>query len=542
MLYLQLEKAIGRGAVSIRNSLSHRSLPDELIAEEAWRKDKEKLIEGLNNKLLKTDIQSILSHLKEKLTSRYHEVNERVNDGTNNKIKLAYNKQGEVIKWTLPYKREDDGVNNPFYEQLPTTSISEVIRYTARETGFMRHFKHILPSNSKKPADESAVAACVVAKGTGVDTYRMQEICDVKEQELISMEQNFVRLQNLTNACDEIINKVAKLPIFEKYTLANYGIHASVDGQKLETKYNTIKARYSPKYFGLSCGVSAYTLFANCLPLCTKTIGANEHESYFLYDILSKNTSDVKIEAVSGDMHSINRVNFALLYFFGYRFMPRFTKIDARTKSNLVCFEDPDTYKNYIIKPSNQVNIELIKQEWDNILRILVTLGLKQNTQSQIVRKLSTYNSNATLKALIELDKIILSLYMLDYVDDEQIRKNVHRSLNRGESYHQLRSAIAKISGRKLVGRNELELSISNECARLLAICIIFYNATILSSLHEYYRGKKMEKECAKIIRYSPVAWQHFNLIGMYTFRSEEEVIDLQRVIEDLIANSRIDF
>ena len=73
---------------------------------------------------------------------------------------------------------------------------------------------------------------------------------------------------------------------------------------------------------------------------------------------------------------------------------------------------------------------------------IFATLGLKKNTQSSIVKKLSSYKSNDTLRALIELDKIIMTLYILDYIDDEEMRKCVHRSLNRGESYHQLRSAM----------------------------------------------------------------------------------------------------
>lgn len=64
-------------------------------------------------------------------------------------------------------------------------------------------------------------------------------------------------------------------------------------------------------------------------------------------------------------------------------------------------------------------------------------------------------------------------LYMLDYIDYEQIRKNVHRSINRGESYHQLRSAIAKVSSRKLTGKNEKALMINNESAKLIANCII---------------------------------------------------------------------
>ncbi|MDF1931784.1 Tn3 family transposase [Legionella pneumophila] len=39
--------------------------------------------------------------------------------------------------------------------------------------------------------------------------------------------------------------------------------------------------------------------------------------------------------------------------------------------------------------------------------------------------------SNDTLRALIELDQVIMTLYLLDYIDDEGMRKTVHRSLNR---------------------------------------------------------------------------------------------------------------
>ncbi len=102
---------------------------------------------------------------------------------------------------------------------------------------------------------------------------------------------------------------------------------------------------------------------------------------------------------------------------------------------------------------------------------------------------------------------------MLDYIDYEQIRKNVHRSINRGESYHQLRSAIAKVSSRKLTGKNEKALMINNESAKLIANCIIFYNASILSGIYIYYKDKGMKDECEQIIRFSPVAWKHINLI-----------------------------
>ena len=70
------------------------------------------------------------------------------------------------------------------------------------------------------------------------------------------------------------------------------------------------------------------------------------------------------------------------------------------------------------------------------------------------------------------------------YLRDPQLQRNVHRSQNRIESYHQLRSAIAQVSGKKeLTGRTDIEIEISNQCARLIANAIIYYNSAILSRL-----------------------------------------------------------
>ena len=537
MLYLYIKKNIASGEVTIKDSLSYRDLDDELIAMKEWDNNKIAIIKNLTEQIVSTDIEKMLEKFELLLDERYKEINHRINSGNNNKIKIKYNKKGKIIHWHLPYKKADDGVNNPFFESMNFSTLSQIIKFTDDNTNFTKNFNHIFPSQTKVKPELASLSACLVAKATGNDIYKMKDMSDVKEQDLMYTYNNFIRLGTLTSTSNTIINKVATLPIFEKYKLADYGIHASVDGQKLETKYNTIKARYSSKYYGFGKGISAYTLFANCLPICTKVIGANEHESNFLFDILRSNNSEIEISAISGDMHSINRVNFIILYMFGYRFMPRFTKLDKKASKHLVCFDEPMNakYNNYHIKPSKQVNKDLIIKEWDNLLRIFGTLGCKKNTQANIVKKLSSYKSNSTLKALIELDKIVMSLYMLDYIDDEDMRKNVHRALNRGESYHQLRSAIAKVGGKKLLGKSEIELSVNNECARLIAIIIIFYNALFLSRIYEYCKNKGMVEECKKIVRLSPVAWVHINFLGKYEFHTNIETPNIQTTIAKLV-------
>jgi hypothetical protein len=46
-----------------------------------------------------------------------------------------------------------------------------------------------------------------------------------------------------------------------------------------------------------------------------------------VFDIWYRNTSDILPTTITGDMHSINKANFAILQWFGLCFEPRFTDL-----------------------------------------------------------------------------------------------------------------------------------------------------------------------------------------------------------------------
>ena len=461
MVYHQLKQGIANTTVFIKDSHCYCALEDDLIDADDWTQNKEQILQQLNMPLLSMGIEDVLRQLEASIHVKYNQVNQHIRNGENPSLKTHYNKQGELLKWTLPYTRLEDGINNPFYEKLRISSISDILKFSAQATGFMNAFSHLQPKYTKASPDPEVIYACIIANATGIESKKMKDISDVNENDLDRVSKNYIRYQTLYASNDVIMNHTAKLSIFAEYNLSDYGIHASVDGQKLATKYHTIKSRYAKKYFGLLKGVVLYSLNANHLPLCLKVIGANQHESHFLLDIVESNTSDVEITAVSGDMHSINRVNFALMYLFGYRFMPRFTQLCEKSDQHLVCFDELENHAKHIIKPSKRVNKALIIKEWDKVLRILASLALKKTTQSQIVAKLSSYKkTNPTLKALIAFDEIIMTDYLLDYIDSKEIRAVVQGSLNRGESYHQISSTIAKVSGGRMLSGKTVANSI----------------------------------------------------------------------------------
>lgn len=157
-------------------------------------------------------------------------------------------------------------------------------------------------------------------------------------------------------------------------------------------------------------------------------------------------------------------------------------------------------------------------------------------TQGTLVRKLCTYSTtNPTRRALFEYDRLVRSIYTLKYLRDPQLERNIRRSQNRVESYHQLRAAIAKVGGKKeLTGKNDIALEISNQCGRLISNAIIYYNSAILSRLLERLEAEGNTKGIDALTRISPVAWQHILLNGHYTFQNSNEIMDLDELVAGL--------
>src|SRR5665647_3440246 len=115
----------------------------------------------------------------------------------------------------------------------------------------------------------------------------------------------------------------------------------------------------------------------------------------------------------------------------------------------------------------------------------MASLAQKDVTQATIIRKLSSYaRQNQTKKAMWELENICRTLYILDFIDDVELRQSVQKALNRGEAYHRLRRAVAYVNGGKFRVQTEAEQQVWNECSRLITNAIIYYNTALLSQVY----------------------------------------------------------
>lgn len=525
LVYDQLERQLESGKIFINNSASFKSLKADLGDE----KRNGKLIKKLNNPVLTTPIKIQLETLKEELDPLILKVNQRIKSGENKAIKIK--KDGT---WTLPYKKQDKDVNNPFYKQFPQVSLINVLRFVNQHCNFIDFFTHIKSHYSKSKANKDEIFACIIANATSHGISKMGEISDVSYKKLLGTSKNFIRLENLRKANDTLANGISGLPMFKHWNLMDNLLFSSLDGKKRLIKHKNIIARYSSKYFGQYRGVVSYSMIANNACLNTKVIGANEHESHHYFDMIYNNTSDVIPEWHCGDSHSINHVNFALLHLIGQNFAPHLKKVSQKAK-HIYCFGEPDQYKEYLIVPEGRINENLIEEEWETLQYIFASLLMKDTKQSIVVKKLSAYaRRNKTQRALGEFDKIIKSLHTARFIDDPLFRQSIRTALNRGEEFHQLTGAIAYVGGNKFRGTTELEIQIWNECIMLIANCIIYYNTLILSKIYEVQEKLGNLQALEFIKRLSPIAWRHINLIGKYEFMNSFIGINLDEMIANL--------
>jgi TnpA family transposase len=532
LVYRLLRHGLEAGDIFCRDSVRFRSFEDDLVDTPRWQA-KDTLIVDTGLTILQQPIREHLAELEQRLETRLSEVNQRIAAGEN--AHFESKRRGPTVRWTLHYPHDTESVNHVFFDALKQVDIGSVLHFVHQHCHFLDAFDHVLGRYAKQERDDHTMIACLIAWASNMGIGRMGENSDIGYQALATTSENFLRLETLKGANDRVSNAIAALPIFRHYDIDDV-LHSSSDGQKFETGIPTINARHSPKYFGLKKGVVAYTLLANHVPIQADIIGANDHESHYVFDILFNNTSDIQPAVHSTDTHGTNEVNFALLHLFGYQFAPRYRDFYDKVTKALYGFKHPRLYgEDMLIKPVRKLNPQLIIDEWENIQRIIVSLALKTTTQSIIVRKLSAYaRKNKTRRALWEYDNILRSLYLLDYIDSPPLRRNVQRALNRGESYHQLRRAVSYANAGKLRFKTEYEQQLWEECSRLVTNSIIYYNASILSDWLAYKEETGDMRGAALLTHVSPVAWHHVNLHGRYEFRKAPEAINIRAIVQEL--------
>ena len=85
----------------------------------------------------------------------------------------------------------------------------------------------------------------------------------------------------------------------------------------------------------------------------------------------------------------------------------------------------------------------MIRDHWDDVLRLVASVKTGTVKPSALLKKLGAYRQqNRLYLALGEIGRIERTLFMLDWMENPQLRKDSQAGLNKGEACHSLAKAV----------------------------------------------------------------------------------------------------
>ena len=330
-------------------------------------------------------------------------------------------------------------------------------------------------------------------------------------------------LDNIRAANHAVVKAVDEMDLPNLFRRDNERLHTASDGQKFEVRGDSLRASRSFKYFGQGQGVSAYTFGDERHRLWhSLVISAAARESTYVIDGLMHNNDVVKSDIHSTDTHGYTEAVFALAHLLGFSFAPRIKGIGKQTF--YIFKPKKQAWQDWKIQPDNTINDTLIRENWSDLLRLVATIKLKENTASDIFRRLNSYSrQHALYQTLKAFGQIIKSLFILRYVDDLELRQTIGKQLNKVEPANRFTRAVAVGSPREFIQAEKEEQEIAEACNRLIKNSIICWNYLYLERQLEKAPDTEAEENLRhSIAGRSPVAWAHINMLGEYDLSDEK--------------------
>ena len=517
-LFQHVAAAIKSGDLNLSQSCKYRPMDAYLIDPDRWKREKPELLERAGLAEF-ADPEPVLATLRKALTQQFQRTN--ANAAANPHLKIRADGTFHIA---TPAARADG--TSPASEPFPQrhdVPLAQVLETIHNHCGMLGAFEHWRQTHIRQAVSRPALLAGIMGPGCGIGVRKMAGIPSrVTEGELEHVVNWRFSPDNIRAANDAVVKAMDGMDLPNIYRNEADKPHTASDGQKFEVRGESLAASRSFRYFGQGQGVSAYTFVDERHILWhSLMISAADRESAFVIDGLMYNDV-VKSDIHSTDSHGYTEAIFGMTHLSGLSFAPRIKGVGKQT---LYIFK-PDRPRDHdwIIAPDKTINETLIRENRDALMRPVATIKLKENTASDIFRRLNSCSrQHALYQTMKAFGQIIKSLFILRYIDDLALRQAIERQLNKVELANRFTRAVAVGNPREFTQAEKEEQEIAEACNRLIRNSIICWNYLHLAHQLKKAPDEEAREELRRVIAaHAPVAWAHINMLGEYDFSDDK--------------------
>ena len=508
-LALAVRNALFAGGLFLEQSRDHVSFWNLVYDDPSWQQTRGQAYGRLE---LPLDGQAFLA----RLTAEFDRVAHAAQRG------MPGNRFAAVHDGRLKLKRRDAmSVSRALHElrgtinsSLPRVRIEDLLQDIDEWSGFISAFQPLGGYQPRSADPHRALFPTLIAHGTNLGLAAMSQSVDTLTADALQDTSRwFLRDATLKAANGILVNHHHGLKLS---FIWGDGSRSSSDGQRFAVERASLLGSVYPRYFGYyDRALQLYTHTSDQSSVYgTQAIACGPREAGYVLSGILDNETTLPIREHASDTHGFTEHLFGLCALLGIAFVPRLKDLSDQVLSRI----DRDTDYG-VLQPllRGRINLDLILEQWDQLVRLAASLKDRLTPAHVVMQRLANANTSDRLAgALTQLGRLMKTIHILRYIQEEPLRDVIQLQLNRGEFRHTLAKSLFFANQGSFRSGNYEEVMNKASCLSLLSNAVLVWNTVHIGRIVEQLRADGHEVKDEDLARVSPLAHAHVIPNGSY--------------------------
>lgn len=260
---------------------------------------------------------------------------------------------------------------------------------------------------------------------------------------------------------------------------------------------------------------------STCIYSQLKTCSSSEVAA--MIEGVLRHCTSMEVQKNYVDSHGQSEIAFAFTHLLGFQLMPRLKRIKIQ-KLYRPYTGQSNTYPNLQSILTRPINWDLIRQQYDQMVKYATALRLGTAETEAILRRFSRNPfKHPTYLALLELGRVIKTIFLCQYLDSVAVRQEVNEGLNVVEQWNGVNDFIFYGKGGEFASNRLESQELSVLSLHLLQICLVYVNTLMIQSVlgSPDWEQKLTETDYRAI---TPLIFSHVNPYGTFKLDMKERI------------------